>query len=382
PEDRISSGIVTFFTLAVAEEQILSLMPRIIAGSEQENKVILPRFDVLVPSTVEMACAMLTNHIDQGVRILAGGTDLLVDLRRPIIAQHVPRCDGCPAHPDGNILTTIECSPPKTDPLMPSGGSIRATMAKEQGASPAYLLSLHKLNDLKGIEKLQDGSLRIGALTTISEIERSEDVRRGWAALAEGADHLGSPLVRNRGTLGGNIANARPAADTAVPTIALGGSLTLRSLSGTRTILAKDFPRGPGLSVIKSDEILTEIRYPPSVAYSGSAYYKLANRKVLEISTVGVAVWLALEKPGGPVSDVRVALGAVGPTPILAESVRGILVGKIPDEARLLKAAGAACSDARPIDDHRGSAWYRIKMVELLTLRLLRIVLKRIEDNQ
>jgi len=337
----------------------------------------LPRFDVLVPTTVEEACAMLAEHVDDGVRILAGGTDILVDLRRPIIHQHVPRCDGCPTHPKGNVITTIECQPADKDPLMDAGGSIRVALQDPRHAAPAYLVSLHKLKNLKGIEKSNDGGLRVGALTTITEIERHADVRRGWTALGEGADSLGSPLVRNRGTIGGNIANARPAADSVIPTIALGGKLTLAGPSGSRVVPAEDFPTGPGRSVIEPDEILTDIQYPAPLPYSGSAYYKLANRKALEISMVGVAVWMALESPDGPVRDIRVALGAVGPTPILAESVKDVLVGKIPDEATLIKAAKAAAGDARPIDDHRGSAWYRVMMVETLTLRLMNTVLKR-----
>jgi CO/xanthine dehydrogenase FAD-binding subunit len=342
----------------------------------------LPRFDVLVPETVEEACAMLAEHADDGVRILAGGTDILVDLRRPIIHQHVPRCDGCPTHPKGNVVTTIECQPTDKDPLMDPGGSIRAALEDPRHAAPAYLVSLHKLKNLKGIDKSKDGSLRVGALTTITEIERHPDVRVGWTALGEGADSLGSPLVRNRGTIGGNIANARPAADSVIPTIALGGKLTLTRPSGTRVVPAEEFPTGPGLSVIEPDEILTEIHYPAPLPYSGSAYYKLANRKALEISTVGVAVWLTMESPEGAVKDVRVALGAVGPTPILAESVKDVLIGNTPNESILAKAAKAAAGDARPIDDHRGSAWYRVMMVESLTLRLLKIALKRARGDK
>jgi carbon-monoxide dehydrogenase medium subunit len=344
--------------------------------------VILPRFDVLVPESVKEACAMLADHADEGVRILAGGTDLLVDLRRPIIPQHVPRCDGCQTHPEGNVLSTVEFAAPDAEPLMASGGALRAVLEDPRKASPAYLVSLHKLKQLKGIERLKDCGLRVGAMTTITAIERSGTIRSGWTALAEGADDLGSPLVRNRGTLGGNIANARPAADTFVPTIALGGLLTLKGTSGTRTVPAEDFARGPGVSVIEPNEILTDVCFPPSLPHSGSAYYKLANRKALEISTVGVAVWLVLEEPGGPVKDVRVALGAVGPTPILAKSLRDALVGKIADDQVVLEAARAVAEDARPIDDHRGSAWYRVQMVELLTARLLRTVLKRARGNQ
>lgn len=306
--------------------------------------MILPRFDVLVPETIDEACTMLTEYNEAGVRLLAGGTDLLVDLRRPIIPQHVP-----------------------------SG---------QQKESPAYLISLHKLKRLRGIKKADDGGLKIGGLTTIIEIVRSSDVRQHWTALAEGADNLGSPLVRNRGTLGGNIVNARPAADMAVPTIGLGGLLTLKSSNGTRTVSASEFAKGPGISVIEPGEILTTVYYPPPLKYSVSAYYKLANRKALEISTVGVSVWLALKEPKGPVTDVRVALGAVGPTPILAESIKEILIGQVPDEKLLVKAAQAVRGEATPIDDHRGSAWYRTEMVERLTLRLLKKVLQRIQEEK
>ena len=344
--------------------------------------MILPRFDILVPETVEEACAMLAEHADRGVRLLAGGTDILVDLRRPIVPQHVPRCDGCATHSKGGILTTIECAPTDQDALMADSGPARTTLADPRKGSPAFLVSLHKVKQLRGIEALADGSLRVGALTTITDLERSIELRDGWTALAEGADSLGSPLVRNRGTIGGNIANARPAADTSIPTIALNGQRTLQGPSGSRTVPSESFATGPGTSVIKPDEILTEINLPSPLPHSASAYYKLANRKALEISTVGVAVWLALEEPEGPIADIRVALGAVGPTPILAESVEDALVGKIPDEQAILKGAQAAASDCRPIDDHRGTAWYRVRMVELLTRRLLNTCVERARGGQ
>ncbi len=339
--------------------------------------MILPQFDVLVPETVNEACAMLAEHAEHGVRVLAGGTDLLVNLRRPIITQHVPRCDGCRTHPEGAVSSTIDCTMWESEPLMASGGSLRTLLRDQEKTSPEFLVSLHKLKELKNIRRSDDGGLRIGALTTLAEIQRSPEIRQDYTALAEGTDNLGSPLVRNRGTLGGNIVNARPAADAAVPTIGLGAMLTLHGKSGTRSVPAEGFPTAPGKTIIEPDELLTEIVYPLSPTYSGSAYYKLANRKALEISTVGVAVWVILEKPGGPVADVRVALGAVGPTPILAKSVPAVLIGKVPDKAAIAEAAEAAAGDCRPIDDHRGSAWYRVQMVEVLTGRLLKIAVER-----
>jgi carbon-monoxide dehydrogenase medium subunit len=320
---------------------------------------------------------MISEHAGDS-RILAGGTDLLVDLRRPIVPFHVPRCDGCQSHPEGNIITTLECGYGADERLMSDTGSIRLARTDFEKKSPSLLISLHRINELKKIELLDDGELKIGAMVTIRDIERSNEIRNGWTALSEGADNLGSPLVRNRGTIGGNIVNARPAADLAVPTIALGAKLVLKSAGGIRVVEATQFPTGPGASIKRPDEILIEIIYPSPSRFSSSAYYKLANRKALEISTVGVAVYLALEEKNEPVADVRISLGAVGPTPILAESVKDILIGKVPDENLLKKAARAARGDARPIDDHRGTAWYRAKMVELLAYRMLSTVLKRI----
>ncbi len=323
---------------------------------------------------------MLAEHSEEGIRVLAGGTDLLVDLRRPIIPQHVPRCDGCPTHPDGSVRSTIDCSLWESDPLMAPDGSLRKALRDPKRGQPAYLVSLQRLKELKGISILEGGGLRIGALTTIAEIERYTDIRKNWMALGDGADSLGSPLVRNRGTIGGNIANARPAADMAVPTIALRGKIHLRSLSGERIVAAEEFARGPGLSVIQPDEILTHVEYPSPAPHSGSAYYKLANRKALEISTVGVAVWLALDKPNGKITDARIALGAVGPTPILALSAAKVLMGKAANDDIIAEAARAAADDSRPIDDHRGSAWYRLQMVELLAERMIRLSLKRASE--
>ncbi len=339
--------------------------------------MILPQFEVLTPNTIEEACADLARYRDDGAVVLAGGTDLLVDLRRPIIPQHVPRCDGCSSHPQGHISTTIDCGEWESDPFLYSGGTIRAAAER----APGYVVSLHRIKELRGIDISPDGSLRIGACTTITEIERHPDIRTHWTALAEGADHLGSPLVRNRGTLGGNIANARPAADTAVPSIGLGAILHISGARRERQQPAAEFPLGPGKTTLQQDEIIAAVEYPPPGKYSGSAYYKLANRKALEISTVGVAVYLALDEPGGKITAVRVTLGAVGPIPLVAASVKRLLIGQRPSTDLLTEAAQAARNDARPIDDHRGSAWYRLEMVEVLTRRLLALALERAESR-
>jgi carbon-monoxide dehydrogenase medium subunit len=320
---------------------------------------------------------MLSQYADKGVRILAGGTDLLVDLKRPVIPMDIWSCKGCSTHKSGGVRSTIDCDWWETDSSQESDQALLKKIQDSIHKYPGYLVSIHKIKELRGIS-VDDGILRVGAITTITDIERSEIIREKWTALGEGADSLGSPLVRNRGTIGGNIANARPAADTFIPSIALGGVLSIQSENGSRKIPVDKFATAPGKTVMKEEEIITAIEYPAPPEYSGSAYYKLANRKALEISNVSVAVWIALEKAGGPVAEIRVALGAVGPTPILAESVKKVLVGKKPDDANIKKAARAARDDAKPIDDHRGSAWYRSMMVEIVAERVIRLAIERV----
>ena len=138
-----------------------------------------------------------------------------------------------------------------------------------------------------------------------------------------------------------------------------------------------DFPLAPGKTAAKPDEILAAVTFPAPALYCGSTYYKLANRKALDISTVGIAVFVSLEKPGGPVLDVRVGLGAVAPKPVIAHAVQNVLIGKVPTNKLLDDASDAAANDCRPIDDHRGSAWYRVQMVRTLARRSLELALKR-----
>ncbi|MDP8205293.1 MAG: FAD binding domain-containing protein [Candidatus Electryonea clarkiae] len=326
----------------------------------------LPQFDLLVPDSIEKACDLLIENADNGVRIIAGGTDILVDLQRPLVQEKVDECGGCSDDPECQAFSTI--------PMEYWDKGEAPTWQKD---APSILISLHKLETLKRIDLQPDNRLTVGALVTAREIQHFEPLRQVWSALAEGADSVGSPLVRARGTIGGNICNARPAADMLIPTVGLNGYLTLQSTNGTRIVAVDQFITAPGKTVIQPGEILTSINFtPPSVNF-GSSYYKLAQRKALDISVVGVAAMVALDETGEKILDVRVALGAVGPVPILAESVKDIMIGKEPTDELLDLAAKAAMNDARPIDDHRGSAWYRLETVEILTRRMLKKAIVR-----
>ncbi|MBU1652486.1 FAD binding domain-containing protein, partial [bacterium] len=258
--------------------------------------------------------------------------------------EHLPRCKGCD---------------PRT-----------GTAPRKVNKPPSYLIALSRIPEMSGIAVSEPGEISIGAMTTITDLCQSRIIREKLTALAQGADNLGSPLVRNRGTIGGNICNARPAADTFIPAVALGAKLELRSQRGLRLIPAQDFAVGPGKTVREEDEILTKIIFPVSADRTGSSCIKLANRKALEIAVVSAASLLTLDIKG-KISSARIALGAVAPTPILTPKAAAFLSGKDPSDANFLKAGEIAVSECHPISDHRGSLDYRREMVSVLVSRSL-----------
>jgi carbon-monoxide dehydrogenase medium subunit len=306
----------------------------------------LPKFEVLHPNSIAEACQMLEAHSTEGSAILAGGTDILVNIRRPVIPVHLPRCQGCDPQ-TGKPSTPLE-NPPK------------------------FLIALSRVKELYGIFEDEQGWIRIGSLTTIAEICKSPLIRSKLCALAEGADNLGSPLVRNRGTIGGNICNARPAGDLLVPSYALSAQLELVSVNGSRTVPVEEFVVGPGKTIIKTGELLKCIFYPPLRRNSSSSSLKLANRKALEISLVNVASVLTLNESKDKIEFARIALGAVAPTPISAIKTAEFLIGKSPNSMNFSRAGEIAVSECQPITDHRASALYRMDVVKILVSRILR----------
>jgi len=323
--------------------------------------MILPKFDYYAPESLNEALQWLSEHQDDGVKILAGGTDLLVDMRGKIIPDcHRPRCQ---EHRVG---------------LLP--------VRNQTEQSPNILLALSRIPELRGI-RIDGSRLIIGAMTTISELERSVLLHEHLTGLCDGASQLGSPLVRNRGTFGGNLCNARPAADTAIPTLALGGKLVLVSVHGERIVNNEDFVTGPGKTIIEPDEILKEVMFDLSnpTLRTGSAYIKLANRKALEISVVGAAVHLTFAPPFNSlpeesrweIADARIALGSVAPKPLLVLEASEYLIGNELTPETAAETARIASRIAKPITDHRGSREYRMMMVKILVRRALMICLER-----
>jgi CO/xanthine dehydrogenase FAD-binding subunit len=207
--------------------------------------------------------------------------------------------------------------------------------------------------------------MRIGSCVTAADVAESTEIKHDFMALRMGAAHLGSPLIRNLATVGGNILSARPAADMPPSLIVYGAKVVLKKHVAERTLALEDFFKGPGQHAAEPDEILTKILLESPPPYSGSGYVKLGKRKALEISIVNVAAFISLESPDGPIRKARVVLGAVAPVPLRARSAEKALLGRKPGDA--------AARESKPIDDFRGSAQYRRHMTAVLTKRALNI---------
>lgn len=286
--------------------------------------MLLPKFDYHEPGSVAETCEMLSRFKGDG-KVLAGGTDLLVNLKKKVL-------------------------------------------------KPSNLVSLGKVAELRGLEK-REGRVRIGACEIVADLAENGLVRSSFGALAAGAGWLGSPLVRNLATIAGNVASARPAADLPPPLMAYGAEALIERAGGSRTVSVESLFTGPGTTTIAPEEILTAFYLPEPLPYAGAGYEKLGIREALEISLVNVAAFIALDGPDGPIKAARVVLGSVAPTPIRAPSAESALVGEKPSDALFGKAGEAASGDSRPIDDFRGSAEYRRAMVAVLTKRALEAAL-------
>ncbi|NIO04843.1 MAG: xanthine dehydrogenase family protein subunit M [Proteobacteria bacterium] len=281
--------------------------------------MLLPKFTFHEPETLD-ECLSLLDRYGSDAAVLAGGTDLLVNMKKGLIR-------------------------------------------------PSVVVSLSRVGELQGISTDGDsGKLRLGSMVTMDAIATHQVIKKHFSILAQGAQRLGSPLIRNRATIGGNLVTARPAADSHGPLICLGAQIELTGPSGSRKVPVEDFFQGPGTSVRRSNEVLTQITIDKIPPKCGGVYLKYGIRKTLEISVVNVSVLLCLEKDK-TIAHARVALGAVSPKTIRSPDTERCLIGNPPDEKTLKKAAEAAAARCQPISDIRGSAEYRQILVEVLTRR-------------
>ena len=282
----------------------------------------LKPFAYFQPATLAEASKILLDQ-GSGAYLLAGGTDLLVRLKK---------------------------------------GEINATA----------LVNLKSIDGLGLIEPAGERGLQIGALTTISSLGQSSLVRSTYPVLAEAAGVLGSPSIRNLATLGGNIGRASPASDLAPALMVLMAQLFAVGPEGKREFPLESIFSAPGKTTLKPGEVIISFFIPKMEAHSGAAYLRLGRRGGMDCALVGVAVLLALSAKNGDVREARIALASVAPVPVRARKAEAELLSGAFSEKRIQKAAEAATFDSMPVSDMRASSSYRKEMIKVLTLRAIK----------
>lgn len=260
-----------------------------------------------------------------------------------------------------------------------AGGTDLVVAARSGKAPlPTDLVAIHRVGGLDAVAESAAG-LSIGALATHASLEASPVVRARYSALSDACAMIGSDATRSFGTLGGNLCNASPAAETTSPLIVHEATAELRSARAARRVPIRELCIGPGRTVLEEDELLTEVQVPRPPERAGSAYVRLEYRRAMEIAVVGAAAFVALAEDG-TVLRASVSLTAVGPRPLPVDEVHEQLAGAMPEPSALAAAAEIAAEVAQPIDDIRGSSAYRLAMAPVMTRRALERAVRRARE--
>jgi aerobic carbon-monoxide dehydrogenase medium subunit len=253
-----------------------------------------------------------------------------------------------------------------------AGGTDLIIQMKDGRARPGFIVDVKGVPELNRLEWKEGKALHIGAAVPLNRIAAFAPVKSKYGMLGTACSLIGSLQLRNRATAGGNICNAAPSADSAPPLLCLGArAIIAKKGLGKRAVAMEEFFKGPGKTCLESDDLLVEIEVPKPPAGSTGSYIRHTPRNEMDIAVVGVAAFLVLGK-NKLCKAVKIALGAVAPTPVRVPEAEAILAGNIITEELLEKAAAAAAEAASPISDVRGSADYRKELVRVLTLRSLK----------
>lgn len=261
-----------------------------------------------------------------------------------------------------------------------AGGTDIIVQLRERRKSCEQLIDLKHVPELMGFQFGADGSLSIGAATACAELYENTEIQRRLACLVDAASLIGGIQIQSRASLGGNLSNASPAADSSPALMALGAQLVIGSAAGQRTIPVETYFAGPGRNTLAAGEVLVRIIVPPQPANSGAFFHRFIPRNEMDIAVASAGVRLVLNAAGDRVESARVALGAVGPTPLMATSAAEVLAGQPANEAAFVKAGEAAEAVATPITDMRGSVAQRNRLVAVLTRRALLGAFKRAQE--
>ncbi|MFH1105173.1 MAG: xanthine dehydrogenase family protein subunit M [Actinomycetota bacterium] len=233
------------------------------------------------------------------------------------------------------------------------------------------IVDLKLIEGLDGIRRVE-GALQVGPLVRIDALQACGAIRGRYMALWQASRVLASQSIRHLATIGGNLGRASPASDTAAPLLIHGARLVVQSPEGSREIAIDEFHRGPGVSCLAGGEVISAIVLPDPPPRTGTSYLKLGRRGgSCDLAVVGVAAAVTLAQ-GGTVDSARIALASVAPTPVRAPSAEAVLVGGVPDDTALESAGRAAVADISPISDVRASAEYRRELAAVLTVRALK----------
>ena len=259
--------------------------------------------------------------------------------------------------------------------LMLAGGTDVIVQLREGRRQCDQLIDLKHIAEMVTHRFAADGTLEIGAAAPLAELYENPEVARRLPGLVDAASIIGGIQVQSRASLGGNLCNASPAADSAPALMVLGARLVIGSSAGTRELPVEEFFLGPGRNALQPGEILLQVKIPPQPAHSGAFYLRFIPRNEMDIAVASAGVRLVLNAAGDRIESARLALGAVAATPLLVPA--DAIVGKPPTAETFALAGEAAASAARPIDDMRGSIFQRKKLAGVLTVRALNGALKR-----
>ena len=260
-----------------------------------------------------------------------------------------------------------------------AGGTDVMINIRNRELFPEVLISLRGLHELRYIRK--NSGYHIGALTTHRMLEQSDAVKSELSALYDAASRVGSVQIRNVATIGGNICNAAPSADTAGPLLVLDATVVLEGPDGRRSVPVADFFTGPSQTVRKGDEVLVEFHIPEEPRRFGSAYWKHTRRKAMDLPLLGVAVGLSLSE-SDEISNARIGLTVAAPVPIRAHKAEEFLKGKRVEAEVLAEAGKIASSEASPRDSLRSKAWYRREMIAVFVPRMAALAAERISNSR
>jgi len=241
-------------------------------------------------------------------------------------------------------------------------------------------LDLKNIKELKEI-KIHQNQMEIGAMVTHTQLEKSQDIKKYYPVLNQSAADIGSPQIRNRGTIGGNIVNASPAGDLLAPLMAYDAQFRLLSIQGEKIVPAEEFFVGPKKTILESAQLLTQIILPLPPERTYGSWIKIGKRKALIIATITLGLVVEMAEDNKTVKDVRACLGSVAPTPIEIKEIRKKMVGKNFDQLDFAELGQIVEDKISPIDDIRGTREYRKDVAKNIMINALKEIISQLEGD-